>query len=340
MADPLGKSPKRWILTAMLIAAVVFSLSGPDFSARLRGAVSHALVPFGDAGTYLTTALKVGTGRASQPSISPTEMARVLEENQELRRRFHAVEGELARYIRRDAALDWLYGYVPYSQWKLIPARIVGSDALPYGQTRVVNAGESQGARRGARVTTRWISTDRSKALPESLMTIAELPDQLAEICGAVLVGQVTHTSAYTARCVLITDRNFRINGRIRRIIDKGKPRTITRTDGDAQEVELTEENNVPIDVTAVGDGRGGLTVSDVYAYDNVRKGDWLVTAGDESFVPTEIQIGTVTEVRAAPERKGLFVSLRIAPAVDLDALRDVYIVLPIGMAGERRNSE
>jgi len=313
---------------------------GPEFSARLRGAVSYILVPFGDAGTYLISTMRIGSSRSGGATISSSEAAKLLHENQELRRRAHAAEAELAKRIRREMAVDHLYGYMPYSHCRLIPARIVGSDALPYGRTRALNVGSTQGAERGGYVTTRWLSTDRSKALPEDLMTIAELPEELAATSAAVLVGQVVHTSAYTARCLLVTDRNFRINARIRRIIDESKPRTVTRTDGDAQEIELTEENNVPIDVTAAGDGRGGLLVSDVYAYDNVREGDWLVTVADDPLLPSEVHIGTVSEIRPSPERRGLFVSLRIVPAVDLDELRNVYIVLPIGLTARAQGAE
>lgn len=332
----LSKASSSWLLLGLLAASAVCSLLGPEFSGHLRGAANYVLTPFGDAGMYLTTSLKKRASRIGRPAVSPDEAARLAEANEQLRRRINAVEEELVRYLRRDMTLDRLYGPIPYAQWQLIPARVVGGDALPYGKTRVVNAGSSRGVAAGAQVTTRVLSTDRSKALPEGMAAVSQLPAELANISPAALVGRIARTSAHTARCRLITDRNFRINARIRRVIDRDNPRTITVRSGDAMEATLTELNNMPIDVAAVGDGRGGMIVSDVYAYDNVREGDWLVTAGGDAFLPAEIQIGKVAAVEHDPERRGLFVSLTIVPSADLEVVRDVYIVLPVALAADQ----
>jgi cell shape-determining protein MreC len=44
--------------------------------------------------------------------------------------------------------------------------------------------------------------------------------------------------------------------------------------------------------------------------------------------MPQGIRIGRVIEVKPDPRNAGL-VTLRIAPVADLDALREVYIVVP-----------
>lgn len=361
MLRSFARPSKKLLLACLLTAAVVSSLLGPDVSGWLRSATGFVITPFGDAGMYLATSLNRKVGTFGRRAVSSVEADRLAEENARLRRRLGAIEGELARQLRRQAAVDHLYGPIPYAQWRLIPARVVAADALDYGKVRLVNAGSRQGVAGGALVTSRQLITDRSKALPDGLAAVAELPrDQsdntagaragagergrafagrlpknLDEVAGAVLVGRITRTGAHTARLRLVSDRHFLINAMIRRVINPASPRTITLTGRDAQEVLLTERNNAPIDVVAVGDGALGLTVTGVYALDNVLPGDVLVTSGADGLLPAEVRIGTVTEVTDDPERRELFVNLKVAAAADLAAVRDVYVVVPVtGPAG------
>jgi len=386
MLRSFARPSKKLLLACLLTAAAVSSLLGPDVSGWLRSATGFVITPFGDAGMYLATSLNRKVGTFGRRAVSSVEADRLAEENARLRRRLGAIEGELARQLRRQAAVDHLYGPIPYAQWRLIPARVVAADALDYGKVRLVNAGSRQGVAGGALVTSRQLITDRSKALPDGLAAVAELPrDQsdntaegeaggrggsasgglpknldgngavpggaragergrafagrlpknLDEVAGAVLVGRITRTGAHTARLRLVSDRHFLINAMIRRVINPASPRTITLTGRDAQEVTLTERNNAPINVVAVGDGALGLTVTGVYALDNVQPGDVLVTSGADGLLPAEVRIGTVTEVTDDPERRELFVNLKVAAAADLAAVRDVYVVVPVtGPAG------
>jgi len=212
-----------------------------------------------------------------------------------------------------------LYGAIPYAQWELIPAVVVGRESLPYGRTRLLNAGLSQGAAVGAGVTTRRLLTDRSKRLPRNVATIS----------ATALVGRVIDAGRFTARLQTVTDPGFEVAAKIRRVIDPANPRKITVTAGGAGEQVLTPANNVRIPVQARGDGRGKMLVRDVNAYHNIRPGDLLVAAGDDAFLPVQARIGKVVEVIDDPRRRGLFVSLRVAPSADLAALREVYIVVP-----------
>jgi len=307
------------VVAGLLAAAAVLALLGPGFSAHLRSLTSYVLAPLGDTGMYLATSIESRVGRLGRRAVSPAEVRRLLAANEELKARLNAVEGELARLIRRRRTMRALYGAIPYAQWELIPALVVGRDSLSYGQTRLLNVGRSDGAALGAGVTTRRLLTDRSKRLPQNVATIS----------ATALVGRVMDAGRFTARLQTVTDPAFEVPAKIRRVIDPSNPRKITVTVGGAGLQVLTPANNVRIPVLARGDGRGGLIVRDVNAYHNIRPGDLLVTAGDDAFLPVQVRIGKVVEVIDDPRRRGLFVSLRVAPSANLSTLREVYIVVP-----------
>jgi len=322
----LRRLSRNWLLAGMLLAAAIIAILGPTTSERIRGAANSVLAPFGDGGMYLTTSLRQQAGYLGRRAISPVEARRLAEKIEELRGRTRVLEGEIARLLQEKELLGRLYGQMPYEQWEFIPARVVGADALPYGDTLVLNAGRKQGAVPGAAVTIRRLLTDRSKALPPGLATISS---------AATLVGRILDASAFTARLQLVTDKDFSIRAKILRVLDPDNPRMITATGAEAQETLLTPSNNPLIDVLATGDGAGGLVVEDVYAHEQVRPGDWLVTAGDDAFLPVQVYIGKVAEVTDDAKRRGLFVSLRVEPQADLAGLWRVYVVLPLA-AGQQ----
>lgn len=314
---------RRWVLLALLASAAGLSLLGPGVSRSLRGAAGCVLAPLGEGGMYTATIIEKHLKGSGARAISPAEAQRLLAANRELRGKLQAVEGELGELIATSASLRRLYGPIPYGQWELIASRVIAAGSLPYSKTRVIGSGTHDGARSGAPVTTRRLMTDRSKALPTAL----------AVISATALVGELTAAGAFTAECRLVTDSQFQTRAKIIRMVDQANPRTIVVTAGDqAREVTLTDEYAMEhlVDVWVRGDGKGAM-VGEVNAYERIRVGDWLVTMGDPTRLPARIRIGQIVEVGEDPERRGLFDKLRIEPHADLAALREVYIVLPIG---------
>jgi len=311
-----GKSAASWVLTAMLAAAGLCALLGPGFSGRLRSAVGSVLAPLGDGGMYLATSVESRGETIGQRGLSPQEARRLADTNDRLRRSLATLEAENARLIGERGELSRLYGAIPYGQWELVPARVVAADSLPYGRSRLINAGRSRGAAADEAVTTRSLLTDRSKALPPNL----------AAITGSALAGRIVEAGAFTARLQLVIDRGFRTRARVHRAVDG---RRITVMEGGlATEQPLSGDRNRAIPVEARGDGTA-LLVEDVNAYHAIAPGDWLMTPGDDAFLPAQVPIGRVIEVIDDPKRRGLFVSLRVEPAADLDILREVYLVVP-----------
>jgi cell shape-determining protein MreC len=329
---PILRIPSgRLLLACLLGASMLCSLLGRGVSHRVRSAVAVVLTPFGDAGMYLATSFDRDVEGLARRSVSAGEATRLADDNERLRRKLDSLSNELADLIARDAAMDRLYGPIPYAQWRLIPATVVAADALPYGRMRTLNAGSALGVAAGSLVTTRSLITDRSKAMPEGFAAVSPLPESLDGVSEAVLVGRISRTGAHTAGLRLVSDRDFAVGARIRRVLDPARPRKFTRTGPDARETDLTEQNNAPVDAAAAGDGAGGMTIAGVYAMENVQPGDVVVTSGSDGLLPAEVRIGKVVEVTDDPERKGLFVNLKVRPESDAATLREVYIVVPGG---------
>jgi rod shape-determining protein MreC len=113
------------------------------------------------------------------------------------------------------------------------------------------------------------------------------------------LVGRVITVAGPYAKVQLITDRAASVGAMILR----------TRRQGV---------------VRGSGVGRSGLVLDYVPRQADVRPGDRVLTAGIDGVYPRGIPIGTVLEV----ERGGqLFHSIQVAPAVDLGALDQVYLL-------------
>lgn len=316
----LGKPSKQWVLAILLGGSVLTAFMGPAFSARLRSMASYALAPLGDGGMYLATALKEHTRDIGQRAVSPAEARRLREERDSLVaqvRELHRQQDILRRQIGEIQGIHRSYHPVDDAPYELVPARVVASDSLPYGDTRLLNVGRRSDVRGGDVVTT--VVTDRAKALPP----------RLAAITGSLLVGRLRETSAFTARLELVTDRAFKSPAYLVR--DPARPRQIIVTEGDAQSAPLTEANNLPIWCPEIqGDGEGGILIRSVKKYHNIQPGDWVETTG-LGHPPFRIRIAKVTDVQEDPTHRGLFVNVRAQPLADLGSLREVYVVVPMG---------
>ena len=314
-----GKLSKKGLLVGLLLACVVTSFLGSRASVPLRSVMQYPLAPLGDIPMYLASAFERHVGGLQD--ISPERARRLLEENRQLRGQLLELSRVYQEYARQEQTKQYLYGRMKDFPCRLIPGRVVGAEPLPYGQTRIVGSGFSSGTRAGAGVTTRELVTDRPKALLSGYATIASTS----------LVGRIASAGAFTARLQLVTDRQFAIEAQLFRLIDPNNPRQIkvTRADAAAMEI-LSPQNNHLVPVFAQGDGARGLIVRDVSVNDNVMPGDWLITRRDDAFLLAGIRIGEVTKVMPNTEHPG-FVTLHVQPHADLDALREVYIVVPVG---------
>lgn len=313
---------RQSVLGALLLAAAACTFAGPGVAGWLRHRVSYVLAPLGDGAMYLASSARHHADQVGTRAISPQQAAQLMEEIETLRGQLVAMQFERARLQQQLLDIQdirqQLYSPTRDIPYELIPAHVVGADSLAYGRTRLIDVGSSRGLRTGDPVTTMRLAVDRANALPPNL----------AAVSASAMVGRIDRTSAFTARLVLLTDRAFRAQALI--IRDPGNARTILQTEGQAIEAPLTAENNYPIPCEIRGQGQDQLLIENVKALHNVKAGDWVVTS-DSSQPPLTIRIGQVSEVVPQPAHRGLFVNVLVRPHADLRALRDVYVILPLG---------
>lgn len=118
-------------------------------------------------------------------------------------------------------------------------------------------------------------------------------------LSSAGLVGRVVVVAGPYAKVQLITDRAASVGAMILRTRRQGVVR------GSGQEA-------------------GGLSLDYVPVSVDVRPGDSVLTAGIDGVYPRGIPVGTVVSVEAGGQ---LFHKIRLAPAVDLGALDQVYLL-------------
>lgn len=315
--SPTGKKRSVWILALLMAMTVVTTLLGPSAAGKLRATVHWAFAPLGDAGMYLTTRVK----RLTQPPprIEPDRAERLVERNEILQRQVRFLESQLRRTqqtMRSGRGVFSKY-FDPRSgvPVQCVAARVVAADSMPYGWTRIVNAGHRRGATNGAFVTQRRLLTDRAEPMGDNQLVLG----------ASALAGRIMESGPFTARLQLVTDAGFEIRSQVHRVIDPRRPRVIQAGD---QMVQLTAANDAPIDVMAFGDGAVGLIVPEVRKVHNIRVGDVLQVRPDIGALPAPVQIGRVVEVVDDARHAGM-VQLHVRPAVDFPSLRDVFIVVP-----------
>lgn len=313
--------PLQWVLTVMLALSILMSVAGQGIARPAREMFQYVMIAPTDIGMYLATTFRRAFGDEGGQGLSAEQAEAINLRQQLLENEVAYLRGRLAdseQQVRDLANFQEVFAPAKDVRCTLIPARVVSGESLPYGDSRTVGAGERQGVRPGDRVTTRRLVTDRAKAMGKF------------NVLGAnALVGRLGDTGAFTARLILVTDREFSIQAIVRR--DLANARMIP---GPTKEVPLTHLNNPDIICTAVGDGWSGMVVRGISADERVQVGDSLVTSIPDTVFPNMVPIGTIVEVRDDPQQAG-FQELIIAPEADLAALRRVYIVYPLWQAGE-----
>ena len=297
----------------LVAMSVISILLPPGFASRVRDKLHWIFIPLGDGGTYLASAIR------SEDTIMDDTLSKqerhLAEENEILRGIIARQQGQLDEYKAGTRVISDLYGPSTDPPVRLVPARVIAADSMPYGWTRVTNAGEDKGAEGGMYVTRRVLGTDRLKR-------IAGNPSVL---CGTVLAGRISESGAYSSRVILVMDYKFQINVRILRIIDPQNPRIIRVG---AHPLPLTPEKALTsVFFKARGAGAAGMIIKDVSKEQMIRKGDIVQTCQNDGSIRAAVRIGTVVEVE--DNKSPNHVNLRVEPFITPDYLRDLFIVIP-----------
>lgn len=146
------------------------------------------------------------------------------------------------------------------------------------------------------------VYVDHASWLRTLLIYTGDTPARINQpvLSASGLVGRVVTVAGPYAKVQLITDRAASVGAMILRTRRQG----VVRGGGTG--------------------GRGGLALDYVPRQADVRTGDRVLTAGIDGVYPRGIPIGTVIKVENAGQ---LFHSILVAPAVDLGALDQVYLL-------------
>lgn len=311
------KPSRPAMLSALIILSAGLMFLGPDSAGALRAKFHWMLAPFGDAGMAVTAAIKNLTA-PPEPTVSQRDAQRFRQENVLLRQQLEAMEAQLLRAIdtaQSGREFSKLFGPRKDVPVEFIAARVVATDSLPYGWSRVLNEGRDQGIEKGMYATQIRVIHDRSKQIAGNPMVISS----------TAVIGRVIESGAFTSRLAMLTDAAFEMQGQIRRVIDPKSPRMIRYR---ARIQPLTPGINYPVEVFVTGDGREHMIAVEVKKIHDIRKGDLLQTRPDDGALPAEVNVGVVDRVEDDPRTAGM-VKLYIKPLVDMASLRDVMIVIP-----------
>lgn len=191
------------------------------------------------------------------------------------------------------------------SRGRLIPARVLGEDAVSWRSSRLLSAGTWHGATSGAAVVSRLFTVNQGED--------AGVRSGLAILLGETLVGFVESTGTHVCRAVLLSDLSVQMKVRIGRFVDGG--------------FALREGY-----FWLHGAGEGRMLIRDVDRRlidgGGIQVGDRVLSDSQSEVLPAALTIGRVSEI--TPDRDNpLFAVVSVRAALPEDALRRVYIYDP-----------
>jgi len=262
-----GREPrsKRWALALVFVLLTLSSIW------RVRFQYARSLYQF--VALPVRTPLLFVHGACQNVSDSfadrrhlQTEVERLVDELATAQRRLD----ELAEVNRQNERLAELLDFKQHErQTELTVAEVIGRDPNPMRRTLLIDKGAAAG-----------ISRDDPVMVPDGI------------------VGRVVEVYRYSARVLLLQDKQSSIGAMIQR----------TRAMGDAmgQGNELLILRNLPPELP-------------------VETGDLVITSGMSTFYPKGLRIGVVAEHRQAPGRLVQDVSVR--PSADAMRVEEVLVI-------------
>jgi cell shape-determining protein MreC len=294
------KHNRHTLLFALLLVALVGMLLPARITGKFINLV-QVIAPFQDwAGRSADSAGAVVS--PSDPAPSAKDWQRLQRENAALRHQLAALSGNFEQ-LERDFAAAAGIRRLGLSGGKLIPARVVAEDALPWRESRLVNAGLLSGIRRGSAVASNLftIAPERADAVAPGKMVLS----------GEVLVGFVEQVGTHTARVRMLTDRQTQLKVTIARY-----------RDGVFHPLDA--------EFYLVGTGGRQLEVRDVdHRYirnESIQVGDSVITVAGSRHLPVALTVGEIKAITPDPDNSLLY-RLTVDPPVAGDDLRSVFVI-------------
>lgn len=290
----------------MVSVSLVLLILPTRWTGGLISAV-QLLVPLQDA-AHMAAQSAAGVLSSGKPQTVPTEI------HDEAQRKLAAREHQSALLTVRVEELErqvrvltstrlWDAGGSSIgSRGRLIPARVVTSDLLPWHSSRSIAAGSLQGVPREAAVVSNRFTIEQGES--------AGLREGLAILLGETLVGFVEQVGTHTSRVRLLSDPGVQMKVRIGRFeasrfnLAEGHFWLIGRCAG---QMEIRE---IPRQAIEVG---------------QIRVGDVVLSAATNEQIPVAMTIGKIAKVGQDRENP-LFAQLLVESAVKERELDQVFV--------------
>ena len=297
------KFNRRNIFVVLGLISLVGVLLPASVSGRLISLV-QVIIPFQDWMSRGVETVEGAVSLVDAPQITG-------EEAEALRRANAALRHRLASLSLRNAELEATHRDLAgirsrgLAGGKLIPARVVASDALSWRDSRLITTGALSGVRREAAVASNHFSIRSDVG--------DGLRDGLAVLAGEVLVGFVSQVGTHSARVLLLTDRQTEMRVRIAR-------------QQDGAFVPLDKEFYL------VGTGKRRLAIHDIdhrYIKSNaIQIGDVVLSSSQDQRLPASLTVGKIVKIRPDQDNRLLYV-LEVEPPIAPDDIHKVYVVEP-----------
>ncbi|HOA72859.1 MAG TPA: rod shape-determining protein MreC [Phycisphaerae bacterium] len=196
------------------------------------------------------------------------------------------------------------------AEGRLIPARVVGWDAVP-GRDSMVLLKSRSNVDKGDWVTSRIaVQAGSQDGITNDLRVLAR----------ETLIGWVEQTAPYVSRVALLSDRYSKVAWRVNvAAINRGKPRAEFVLDGDT-----------PADFALEGIGDGQMRILDINArfieQELIRVGDVVTTDGHDPKLPLRMVIGDIVEIHQVKKQPLLYYAI-VKHRCDPKDLTNVFIV-------------
>jgi cell shape-determining protein MreC len=193
---------------------------------------------------------------------------------------------------------------------KLIPARVVGWDAVPGRDSMLLLKGRSPEVKIGDWVTSR---------LAIQAGTDTGVTDDARVLARQNLIGWIEQTSPYMSRVVLLSDRYANRVWRVH--IAKRRPNT---------EPQYVMDGELPADFALEGIGNGEMRLLDINArlieQGEIREGDVVTTDGHDARLPLAMVIGDIARLDRIKKQPLLYHAV-VRHRVDPKSVSEVFVV-------------
>jgi cell shape-determining protein MreC len=286
-----------WIL--LMVTSALALMAPPGWTDPLKH-VAQLLVPAQDLarsaaiGAAEAASTVTGTEAAIRQHLSAVISAERAA-NEQLRAQIASLRGVRQHYLS---------DHVP-----LLDARVVAMDIAAWRDAALVARGSTRGVSRSDWVASRcWINRGQTDDMEPGQPVLSE----------ESLLGRVEQVSPFMSRVQLLTDPDC--------------PRMEVR-------IASAEHHGQLVDYACSLRGHGGrrMIIENVAAgyvaldaeptdVPRIRQGDYVVSAPGVLGIPSPMAVGRIAELTDDPRRR-LVYDLIVEPIVDIDALREVFII-------------